>query len=196
MGFLPTAQHLFEIVTRSWALDPSVTLHEVALRSAPMWLALLFFFSIPRPKSFKGPSFNPWLTLPIPMLISFLFGFFHPGPGWMLSQDWATISWYLIFIPILEESLFRGWLFSFIERLWPNLMASATNPFPVSVWGASLAFAIWHLQNAGLVSPPLVAFQFIYTFFVGMWLGAIRMRTQGIGLGIVFHSILNASCGF
>jgi membrane protease YdiL (CAAX protease family) len=133
-----------------------------------------FFYLSTKPRfAFKQTSLM-MQTFWLPMLIALVFGLLYPPTQ-------SPLLWYLLIIPISEELLFRGWYFS---------IASRVLPISKVIWVSALAFSIWHLQNysMGLV---FLAFQFVYTFFVGLWLGYVRSKSENVFLCIAFHVALN-----
>lgn len=163
-------------------------------------LAGLFYLSVPSRASHlpAGTRWeHPWKTFALPILISLVFGWFHPSPPLLQTlrvepdRAWVWLTWYVLFIPLGEEWLFRGWMYNLFERLWPGKFLTATNPLPVSVWMTSVAFSLWHWQNLGTDPLPLVALQATYTFFTGLWLACLRWQYNSIIPAIGAHATLN-----
>ncbi len=158
-------------------------------------LAAAFHFTFPRPPSGKKASDRLWKTLWPPLVIALLFGALHPNPGLvsLIGLPGATVAaaWVLFFAPVGEEFLFRGWLYSVAHRLWPDRLATATNPLPIAVWVSALGFSLWHLQNWGTEPHVLVALRVAYTLPVGLWLGWLRWRTGMLLPCIIAHCAIN-----
>lgn len=94
-----------------------------------------------------------------------------------LSGPWGIVSGVIvagIAGPILEESLFRGWL---LERLRNHLSVF------MSVVASALFFALAHGDDARAI-PHFVA---------GLVLGAIMISTGRLWLAVVTHGLLNLS---
>jgi membrane protease YdiL (CAAX protease family) len=106
-------------------------------------------------------------------------------------MQFADATWAWITIPLVEEILFRGWVFNLLNRIYRNTFLNALPLFPAALWGQALAFSVWHLQNWGQLSMGFLIFQLVYTFFVGLWLGFYRWQTNRIWLGLVAHLLLN-----
>ncbi|NBX93578.1 MAG: CPBP family intramembrane metalloprotease, partial [Proteobacteria bacterium] len=87
--------------------------------------------------------------------------------------------------------LFRGWLTSIGFRLQKSRLAGMGPFFPIWLWGTSLAFSVWHLQNVGSSSPGQLVLQLVFTFFAGIWLGVIRWNTGRIWPCIIAHFFIN-----
>jgi membrane protease YdiL (CAAX protease family) len=151
-------------------------------------LCLVFHLSLPL-KLFHRNYFIPqkrlFLMSLLPLLISFIFGYSKHG------LHWEGALWAWLAVPIGEEFLFRGWVTGLLQRLFGNTFSSFLPFLPISIWGQALAFSIWHLQNIGQISPPLIGLQLFYTFFVGLWLGLIRWQTGRLLLPVLLHCLLN-----
>lgn len=201
-GFVPTARELFRLCL---SLLPPHNLTgfvvETGERAFFPVLAGLFLISLPRSRP-RPPRrlIASWLSLSeisvLPILVGFAYGYFQEASSFLLlfgtPSGLLDVMWYLIFVPIGEELLFRGWFYHILDRLWP-LNATATNPLPLALWMSSLAFALWHLQNLTLDPLPLVVFQTLYTFLTGMWLGTLRWRSGRLLPCVAAHILLNAA---
>lgn len=196
LGFLSTSQSLYTYFS-PWipkAPYPWSELKEMAF--FPL-LAGLFALSMPKRPSLQRSSTSGLLKMSIfPILIAFVFGRTIGNEWhWDFSKNLVNTVWYLVFIPLGEECLFRGWLYGILERVWPGKTFTVTNPLPLAVWGSAIAFSVWHLQNFGSSSVPLVALQIVYTLATGLWLGVLRHRSQSLLPGILAHSFINLSAG-
>jgi len=78
----------------------------------------------------------------------------------------------VIFGPIAEELLFRGFLFKALRNKYP---------FAVSAGISSLIFSLLHLEPGHIL--PL--------FVIGMALSYLYERTQNITSPIIFHTLFN-----
>lgn len=195
VGFLPTCHQFFSMAWRAAGSPWPEWRWAGEMASFPA-LALLFATSLRPPTYVRSESDGELLRKSIvPLFIALAFGYFHPGPP---ALRWETgglppeVWWYALFVPLGEELLFRGWLFSLFERLWPRRAASATNPLPVSLWLTSLAFALWHLQNLSRDPLPYVGFQLLYTGLTGLWLGYLRWKSGKMVPCIAAHAAINA----
>jgi membrane protease YdiL (CAAX protease family) len=186
LGFIGTGRNLYSWVANLVHLPRGIWADEL---SFPV-LAMCFYFSFRtfRTGGVKSPA-QKWdsgklaLISVLPILISFVFGRFHPGtPSW----------WNIFLVPVGEEFLFRGWFYTFFDRLFRGKLFTATNPLPLGVWASALAFSLWHLQNLGIEPWGFVLFQVGYTFLVGIWLGVIRWQTGSLLPVIALHVLLNA----
>lgn len=96
-------------------------------------------------------------------------------------SDRAAGGWRVLLViavvvgaPLVEELLYRGLIFGGLRRRFA--------PVPAVVLGA-LWFAAAHLQ----------AVQFVGLLAFGLVLGACRMRTGRLGMGILAHAAFNAT---
>lgn len=189
MGFLPTAHEFGQFLGRVGLAESLFDIVGFPLLSA------VFYFSLPRAKYSPDPQWplaRLGKILVVPLLISLLFGFFHPQPSIFagnLSRE--TMLWYLFAVPLGEELLFRGWMGNLVERLWPGRMLTLTNPLPLWIWASALAFSFWHLQNLSKDPAGLVIFQCGYTFIVGLVLGWVRWKSGSLLPAIVAHIAIN-----
>jgi membrane protease YdiL (CAAX protease family) len=194
-SLLPGIHTLFSQIVKlglgkSWIDSP---IPEMALF---IFSSLLFFISLPRhSRQTEVPSetliaLAPSLILPV--LIAFTF-------GWFVNRDFIGLDshklkdlfWFVLCIPLGEELLFRGWLWSIFRAIFKNTFFSLTNPLPSALIFSSLSFSLWHLQNFSHISAPFLIFQLMYTFFTGVWLGYLRWRTGQITSSILAHALIN-----
>lgn len=107
-------------------------------------------------------------------------GHFLPHPAAQLSiptDRFASILLFalaVVFAPIAEEFLFRGWIYTglrFHWGLWPALLTT------------SALFACAHYEGTHLYA--------LAVFPIGLALGAIRERSGSIKLSIAYHAFNN-----
>jgi membrane protease YdiL (CAAX protease family) len=180
----------------------AVVLRDRVGGSLPLWesgtyLGLCVLFAVLLPPAPKvRPRASLWISLPLPILLAFLFGFFDDFPG--LTQGipgdsrllWALV-WSLGLSPLGEELVFRSGVYRLVDFFYPNTMASFTNPLPLCVWGSAIAFSLWHLQNWDTLGAVKTLFQCGYTFPVGLWLGWLRWRTGSLKPPLAAHFSIN-----
>jgi len=190
-GFLPTAKSVSD------ALETLTNWHWWGTMAFPI-LAGLFCLSAPAPRSSEPAKMSladALKTIPIPFAISMVFGLLRPGTSVFellaSPRGREVLLWFAVAVPVGEEWLFRGWVQTIAERFAPGVRLTDTNPLPVSLWVSSLAFSVWHLQNAAYEPPTFVAFQMLYTFFTGLWLGYLRWRTGRLLPCVIAHFALN-----
>ena len=94
--------------------------------------------------------------------------------AWTDDPPRVTLTWlvwqvlyYFCLVGLTEELLFRGLLYRALERWRGQRWA---------FWGSSLAFALWHAGQGGLIAAAMV--------FYGMLFALARWRAGGI-LGLV-----------
>lgn len=138
--------------------------------------------------------FNPIIIIPIIIILAglqYLVGLLNievekvlPAPAWFweifekLFENkfgfWGALFKVAIIAPIIEESLFRG----IIMR---GFMKNYTNWFSILI--SAILFSVYHLNP----------WQMTYTFFLGLLLGWIMIRSRSLILCIIVHSINNLS---
>lgn len=153
-------------------------------------ISFLFLISLP-PIPTKAPlPFKASRLVRIgilPLLISLLFGNFKSVSNLVLKDA----IWFWIAVPIAEELIFRGWIFNLLNRIFRNSFLPVLPLTPMALWGQSIAFSIWHLQNWGEIPLAFLLLQLLYTFFVGLWLGFYRWHTGRLWPCFLGHVLLN-----
>lgn len=108
--------------------------------------------------------------LPIP---EELLGDLTSGMGSLTSYSfWLAIIVNAILIPILEEVVFRGYIFSRLGKAMPAAVAAVISSVVFGLCHGGLVWAIW----AGIV---------------GLIICVVRIKSGSIIPGIVFHIIMN-----
>ena len=108
--------------------------------------------------------------LPIP---EELLGDLTSGMGSLTSYPfWLAIIVNAILIPILEEDVFRGYIFSRLGKAMPAAVAAVISSVVFGLCHGGLVWAIW----AGIV---------------GLIICVVRIKSGSIIPGIVFHIIMN-----
>lgn len=101
-----------------------------------------------------------------------------------LNKYFSSVSYPVVFFlitPIVEESIFRGWLYSFLEKI------KGTNVVIVT----SMLFSLHHLQYFNFSLTRFAAFQLAYTLILGLILGKVRKLSGGIHIGLAIHILIN-----
>ena len=108
--------------------------------------------------------------LPIP---EEMLGDLTSGMGSLTSYPfWLAIIVNAILIPILEEVVFRGYIFSRLGKAMPAVVAAVISSVVFGLCHGGLVWAIW----AGIV---------------GLIICVVRIKSGSIIPGIVFHIIMN-----
>jgi uncharacterized protein len=141
---------------------------------------------------FAIKAFNPLLLIPIIILLpglQFLVGLLNsevanilPAPPWFWELFervlenrygfWGTLVRVAVVAPIVEETLFRG-------IIMYGLMRNYRGWYAVLLSG--ILFSCFHLNP----------WQMTYTFFLGLLLGFVVVRTRSLPLSILVHAINN-----
>ena len=181
IGFIPTSDLLADFFLKN---NPLVRMFSFVS------LSLLFFITCQSKDNKTGANYYLLsLTSLLPLLLSFLFGFYRGLPSCLTNTN--ASFWFLICIPLGEEFLFRGWLYNLFDRIFPLKFFTATNPLPSSIWGSSIGFSLWHIQNYGTLGFWGVLLQLTYCLVDGFWLGYLRWKTGGLIMPILMHFLLN-----
>lgn len=94
---------------------------------------------------------------------------------------------FFIITPIVEELIFRGWLYDWTKKRFRSS--------PVLV--TAILFGLHHLQYFGFRITPFAVFQVAYTFILGLLFGKIRAKSGSVYLSILLHILINyVSCSF
>lgn len=85
---------------------------------------------------------------------------------------WQAILANALFIPIMEEVLFRGYIFSRLEKAMPSIVAALISSVVFGICHGGLVWAIW-------------------AFLLGMFICVVRIKSRSIVPGIIIHIIMN-----
>jgi Predicted metal-dependent membrane protease len=108
--------------------------------------------------------------LPIP---EELLGDLTSGMGSLTSYPfWLAIIVNAILIPILEEVVFRGYIYSRLKKAMPAIVAALISSAVFGICHGGIVWAIW-------------------AFCMGMLICVVRMKSGSIIPGIVIHIIMN-----
>ncbi|HNW52305.1 MAG TPA: CPBP family intramembrane metalloprotease [Prolixibacteraceae bacterium] len=141
---------------------------------------------------FALKMFNPLLIIPIIILfpgLQYLVGFINigiekaiPSPQWfwelfdrVLNNHfgfWGAFMKVAVLAPIIEETFFRG-------IIMHGLMRNYKSWYAILISG--ILFSVYHLNP----------WQMSYTFFLGLLLGWLMVRSRSLPLCIIAHSINN-----
>ena len=85
---------------------------------------------------------------------------------------WQAILANALIIPIMEEVLFRGYIFSRLEKAMPSIVAALISSVVFGICHGGLVWAIW-------------------AFLLGMFICVVRIKSRSIVPGIIIHIIMN-----
>ena len=109
------------------------------------------------------------------------------GQDMRLGDNWKLIALQVTLGPVLEETVFRGYLFAFL--LW--LLSKATNDIgrgPLIVVFAAVVFAVVHLAQPGVSWLQLACITSTGTLY-----GWIRWRSGSTAPAALSHAVYNLS---
>lgn len=141
---------------------------------------------------FALKGFNPLLLIPILLMLpamQYLVGFLNikvesilPAPPWfwelferILNNHfgfWGAALKVVVFAPIVEEVLFRGIIMHGLMRNYRSWHA---------ILLSGILFSVYHLNP----------WQMSYTFFLGLLLGWIMVKTRSLPFAILVHALNN-----
>jgi membrane protease YdiL (CAAX protease family) len=95
-------------------------------------------------------------------------------------------------VPLMEELLFRGFLFAVLDDAFPRKWNVGRFRISSATVITAIAFGLWHL--GGLRVPPngFILFQVIYTTIAGLLFGIMREKTGSIWAPWSVHFVINA----
>jgi membrane protease YdiL (CAAX protease family) len=97
----------------------------------------------------------------------------------------------ILLVPIAEELIFRGMLWSVFERLSGN-----ANGRIIALAVTSLLFGVEHLgywAQAGLPLPPQAFLHALSMVGAGLCFGALRWRSRSIAVPAIVHMLANGA---
>lgn len=98
---------------------------------------------------------------------------------------WLTFVSLVVLPPLVEESVFRGFVFGGLKNKLPVVWAAI---------GTSLLFAVAHLQFGS--GKPLLWVAALDTFTLSLVLCWLRQKTGGLWAGILVHALKNGLAFF
>lgn len=98
---------------------------------------------------------------------------------------WLTFISLVVLPPLVEESVFRGFVFGGLKNKLPVVWAAV---------GTSLLFAVAHLQFGS--GKPLLWVAALDTFTLSLVLCWLRQKTGGLWAGILVHALKNGLAFF
>lgn len=106
------------------------------------------------------------------------------GQNMMLSNDWSLVLLQLTLGPVLEEVVFRGYLFALLAWSFRSLTGPVLNWLVVIT--AALVFAVLHLAQ-----PGVSWLQFACITSTGSLYGSIRQRSGSTAPAALAHAAYN-----
>ncbi len=159
--------------------------------------AFIFFFGYRKAKApfrqvFALAPFSPFLLIAVLILLpglQYLVSFINvaveraiPSPPWFWELFdsvfnnrfgfWGSVFRVAVFAPVVEETFFRGILMFGLMRNYKSGYA---------IFLSAIMFSLFHLNP----------WQMTYTFFLGLFLAWLMVRTRSLPLCILAHAINN-----
>lgn len=138
-----------------------------------IWRLSIIFFVVIVAKFRPGISTRQWFTVMLLFCIEIIvYMFLVP------KMPFIRIAISVVFAPIVEELLFRGWV---IQRIEGNTKQK--------ILYSSIFFGLYHLKNAYVLTLPSLIYQIGYAgLFVGPLFAWVRLRYNSIFASIILHS--------
>ncbi len=108
------------------------------------------------------------------------------------STPFGANTWFFegVVVPLAEESLFRGILFSLMlfgfSKLYPDRTAKI-----LTLVLSTLVFASAHLNNLGHYPTGFILFQVGFSIIVGLGFGYSLLKTRSIYPAFLLHALFN-----
>ncbi|WP_206244618.1 CPBP family intramembrane glutamic endopeptidase [Novosphingobium terrae] len=90
---------------------------------------------------------------------------------------------WILFVPITEEILFRGFILGALEKAYGGIWAIVIS---------SILFGLWHLKNTFWMTNGDLEYQMFYTAFIfGPITAAMTLKLRSIWPGVILHYLNN-----
>ena len=101
-------------------------------------------------------------------------------------------TWFFegVVVPLAEEGLMRGILFSLLLWGFGKLYQEPTASWMTVIF-STLIFASAHLNNLGSYPTGFILFQVGFSTLIGLAFGYTRMKTDSIYPAIILHALFN-----
>ena len=95
-------------------------------------------------------------------------------------------------VPLMEELLFRGFLFAVLDDAFPRRWNFGRFRISTATLVTAVAFGLWHLGGLRLPTDGFILFQVVYATIAGLLLGIMREATGSIWAPWGVHFVVNA----
>jgi membrane protease YdiL (CAAX protease family) len=127
-----------------------------------------------------GPALQMTLVVGLYVATTLAFARSVRLTGKMLGYDPEV---WILFVPITEEILFRGFILGALEIAYGPVRALVIS---------SLVFGLWHLKNVFWLTEYQLIHQMLYTTLVfGPITAALALKTRTIWPGVILHYLNN-----
>ncbi len=108
------------------------------------------------------------------------------------ATPFGANTWFFegIVVPLAEESLFRGVLFSMLLWGFGKLFSERTAGI-LTLVVSTVVFASAHLNNLGHYPTSFILFQVVFSLILGLAFGYTRLKTGSIYPSFVLHALFN-----
>lgn len=94
-------------------------------------------------------------------------------------------------VPLMEELLFRGFLFAVLEDAFPRTWNIGRFRLSSATIVTAVAFGLWHLGGLQWPTDGFIWFQVIYTTIAGLLFAIIRQATGSIWAPWLVHFVVD-----
>jgi membrane protease YdiL (CAAX protease family) len=108
------------------------------------------------------------------------------------AAPFGANTWFFegVVVPLAEESLMRGVLFSLLLWGFKKMYKDSTAGW-LTLLSSTLIFATSHLNNLGSYPTGFILFQVGFSTIVGLAFGYTRLKTDSIYPAIILHALFN-----
>jgi len=110
----------------------------------------------------------------------------------MGETPFGANTWFFegVVVPLAEEGLMRGILFSLLLWGFRGLYKESTAGWLTLIF-STLIFATAHLNNIGVYPRGFILFQVGFSTIIGLSFGYTRLKTDSIYPAIILHALFN-----
>lgn len=146
-----------------------------------------------RPKFYGfqiGSSLKKWWLTPIFVVVVALLTILALSFTERTPYSGANWAVEMILVPLTEEMMWRGVLFSLLFLLLGKLYSERTSGI-LTVIFSSIAFGLAHSSNMLVHPVSFVVLQMIFASVMGLSMGYIRLKTKSIYPAMILHAAFN-----
>lgn len=156
-------------------------------------LIIGFFIVVWKPRFYgfqAGDAFRHWLT--VLAVLASMCAFTAIALSLVSRTPYSGANWFneLVLVPLSEETIWRGVLFSLLIVILNKLHKERT-AIILTVIYSSIAFGIAHSGNITQLPIMFVLMQMIFAAITGLTAGYLRYKTKSIYPAMLLHAAIN-----